>query len=163
MIGLAITMAVYARTRGYVLFGICVLGTTPTWFIPFWSPLMALDFVIMVLAGFKSLQHYYRVPNKNWSGAQLMKILARDSFIYFACNFLNYLLITFIFILAPPEFLTLGLSWTVTIPPITANRLLINMEQSHFRNEDSTIEVEHQHGMRVVRGRVIEMNSLSEC
>ncbi|KAG0699005.1 hypothetical protein DFH29DRAFT_938578 [Suillus ampliporus] len=162
MIGLGITMSVYARTHVYILFGICVLGPLPTWFIPFWSPLMVFDFIIMVLAGFKSVQYYRRAPNKNWSGAQLVKILARDSFVYFACNFLNYLLMTFIYMLAPPEFLTLGTSWTITIPPIAANRLLINMEQSRFRNEDSTIEVEHQYGIRVVTGRAIEMNSLSE-
>ncbi|KAG0699017.1 hypothetical protein DFH29DRAFT_1002325 [Suillus ampliporus] len=161
VMGFAIAMTVYTQTHGYTIYGICI-PPTPPWFFPFWSPVMAFDFIIMVLAGFKSVQYYRRVPNKNWSGAQLMKILARDSFIYFACNFLNYLLITFVFQLAPPEFFVLGTSWTITIPPITANRLLINMEQSHFRNEDSTMEVEHQRGIRVVRGRVIEMNSLSE-
>jgi len=119
------------------------------------SPLMAFDFVIMVLAGFKSVQHYRRVPDKNWSGARFMKTLARDSFIYFAwwalgylylrpennlapSNFFNYLAITFVFHLAPPEFFQLGASWTIVIPPITASHLLINMEQSRFRDANST-------------------------
>lgn len=121
------------------------------------TPIMAFDFVIMVLAGFKSMQHYIHVPNKNWSGARLMKTLARDSFVYFAwwalgysyshaennlapSNFFNYLAITFVFHLAPPEFFQLGASWTIVIPPIAANHLLINMEQSRFRDTNSTTD-----------------------
>jgi hypothetical protein len=45
---------------------------------------MTFDFVIVVLAGFKSVQNYRRIPNKNWFSARFMKVLARDSFVYFA-------------------------------------------------------------------------------
>lgn len=135
--GIAIAMSIYAQANEFVFFGVCD-EAIPSWFIPFWAPIMAFDFVIMVLAGFKSVQHYCRVPNKKWSGARFMKTLARDSFVYFACNFFNYLAITFVFHLAPPEFFQLGASWTIVIPPITANHLLINMEQSRFREVNST-------------------------
>ncbi|KAG2132838.1 uncharacterized protein EDB93DRAFT_1093658, partial [Suillus bovinus] len=137
--GIAIAMSIYSQANEYVLFDVCE-ETIPSWFIPFWAPIMAFDFVIMVLAGFKSMQHYLHVPDKTWSGARLMKILARDSFVYFACNFFNYLAITFVFHLAPPEFFQLGASWTIVIPPIAANRLLINMEQSRFRDINSTTD-----------------------
>ncbi|KAG1900054.1 uncharacterized protein F5891DRAFT_338116 [Suillus fuscotomentosus] len=138
-VGIAIAMSVYSQENEFVLFGVCE-EIIPSWFIPFWTPIMAFDFVIMVLAGFKSMQHYIHVPNKNWSGARLMKTLARDSFVYFACNFFNYLAITFVFHLAPPEFFQLGASWTIVIPPIAANHLLINMEQSRFRDTNSTTD-----------------------
>jgi hypothetical protein len=46
-------------------------------------PMMGLDFVLVVLAGYKSLQHYFRVPDKTWSGARLMRTFARDSVLYF--------------------------------------------------------------------------------
>ncbi|KAG2049457.1 hypothetical protein BDR06DRAFT_706061 [Suillus hirtellus] len=138
-VGIAIAMSVYSQENEFVLFGVCE-EIIPSWFIPFWTPIMAFDFVIMVLAGFKSMQHYIHVPNKNWSGARLMKILARDSFVYFACNFFNYLAITFVFHLAPPEFFQLGASWTIVIPPIAVNHLLINMEQSRFRDTNSTTD-----------------------
>ncbi|KAG1736931.1 uncharacterized protein EDB91DRAFT_497519 [Suillus paluster] len=85
MMGIAIALSVYSQANSFVILGICA-GPTPSWFLPFWMPLMAFDFLIMGLAGFKSVQHYRRVPNKKWSGAQLMKTLARDSFIYFACS-----------------------------------------------------------------------------
>ncbi|KAG1806237.1 hypothetical protein EV424DRAFT_250707 [Suillus variegatus] len=136
-VGIAIAMSVYSQANEFVRFGVCE-ETIPSWFIP--TPIMAFDFVIMVLAGFKSMQHYIHVPNKNWSGARLMKTLARDSFVYFACNFFNYLAITFVFHLAPPEFFQLGASWTIVIPPIAANHLLINMEQSRFRDTNSTTD-----------------------
>lgn len=46
-------------------------------------PMMGLDFVLVVLAGYKSLQHYLQVPDKTWSGARLMRTFARDSILYF--------------------------------------------------------------------------------
>jgi hypothetical protein len=57
-------------------------------------------------------------------------------------NFLNYLLITLVLQVAP-EFFTIGASWTIMIPPITANHLLINMEYSRLANNgiDSTVDV----------------------
>jgi hypothetical protein len=48
-------------------------------------------------------------------------------------NSLNFLFITLVFQIAPAEFYALGASWTVVIPPIAANHLLINMEYSHFK------------------------------
>jgi hypothetical protein len=45
---------------------------------------MAFDFIIVILAGFKSVQHYRRVPDKSWFSARFMKVLARDSLVYFA-------------------------------------------------------------------------------
>jgi hypothetical protein len=45
---------------------------------------MAFDFVLGVLVGFKSVQRYRQIPNKNWFSARFMKVLARDSFVYFA-------------------------------------------------------------------------------
>ncbi|KAG1865383.1 hypothetical protein F4604DRAFT_1781310 [Suillus subluteus] len=129
MMGIAIAMSIYAQANEFVLFGVCETPI-PSWFIPFWTPIMAFDFVIMVLAGFKSVQHYRQCSQQKLT-------LARDSFIYFACNFFNYLAITFVFHLAPPEFFQLGASWTIVIPPIAANHLLINMEQSRFRDTNS--------------------------
>jgi hypothetical protein len=75
-------------------------------------------------------------------------------------NFFNYLAITFVFHLAPPEFLQLGASWTIVIPPITANHLLINMEQSRFRNTSSAtdsstgVESESSNEMELTQCRV---------
>jgi len=131
MMGLAIAINVYSKANEYVILGICV-ENSPSWFQPFWILLMAYDFIIMVLAGFKSVQRYRRIPNKSWFSARFMKVLARDSFVYFALNFLNYFLSSIALQGAPPEFFVLGASWTIMIPPITANHLLINMEYSSF-------------------------------
>jgi len=46
-------------------------------------PVMGLDFVLVLLAGYKSIQHYRHVPDKTWFGARLMRVFARDSIIYF--------------------------------------------------------------------------------
>ncbi|OJA15253.1 hypothetical protein AZE42_09113 [Rhizopogon vesiculosus] len=132
-LGLSIALSAYSQAHEYVTLGICALPI-PIWVRPFWVPLMTFDFVIVVFAGFKSMQSYCRIPNKNWFSARFMKVLARDSFVYFACNFVNYLLITLMLQIAPPEFFTIGASWSLMIPPVTANHLLINMEYSRFAN-----------------------------
>jgi len=160
-LGLSIALSVYSQTREYVTLGICVLPI-PIWFRPFWVPLMSYDFIIVILAGYKSVQRYRHIPNKNWFSARFMKVLARDSFVYFALNFLNYLLITLILQVAPPEFFTIGASWTIMIPPITANHLLINMEYSRFANNGigSTMNVNTFTSVKFADG--VEATSSSE-
>jgi hypothetical protein len=113
-------------------------------------PMMSLDFVLVVLAGYKSLQHYLQVPDKTWSGARLMRTFARDSILYFfwwehlrcettrfliqalliSSNFLVYLFSTLLGKFGPPEYYQLGAITITVIPPISANRLLINMYDS---------------------------------
>ncbi|OJA11188.1 hypothetical protein AZE42_06237, partial [Rhizopogon vesiculosus] len=133
MMGIAIAFSVYSKAHEYVILGICA-EEAPRWFLPFWIPLMTFDFLIMALACFKSVQRYRRVPNKSWFSARFMKVLARDSFVYFALNTLNYVFTTLIFEIAPPEFYALGAGWAVVIPPIAINHLLINMEYSRFKS-----------------------------
>ncbi|KAG1736925.1 uncharacterized protein EDB91DRAFT_497264 [Suillus paluster] len=95
-----------------------------------WVPMMGLDFVLVVLAGYKSLQHYFQVPDKTWSGAHLMRTFARDSILYFLCNFLIYLFSTLLGKFGPPEYYQLGAITITVVPPVSANRLLINMYDS---------------------------------
>jgi hypothetical protein len=69
---------------GCISFGVYVDGISSSHLIHlFRVPMMGLDFVLVVLAGYKSLQHYFRVPDKTWSGARLMRTFARDSVLYF--------------------------------------------------------------------------------
>ncbi|KAJ8591450.1 hypothetical protein M405DRAFT_860520 [Rhizopogon salebrosus TDB-379] len=159
MMGLAIAINVYSKANEYVILGICV-EDPPSWFQPFWNLLMAYDFLIMVLAGFKSVQSYRRIPDKHWFSARFTRALARDSFVYFASNFSNYLIITIIFRLAPPQFDALGASWAIMIPSVTVNHLLINMEYSRFTGADSTINTITFSDVEFVRG--FEAVSFSE-
>ncbi|OJA09972.1 hypothetical protein AZE42_12016 [Rhizopogon vesiculosus] len=97
---------------------------------------MAFGCVIVVLADFKSVQTYCGLP---YSQQKLVQCSVHEGsgarlFCLLCMQFLNYLLITLILQVAPPKFFTIGASWTIMIPPITANHLLINMEYSCFAN-----------------------------
>ncbi|KAG1749552.1 hypothetical protein EDB19DRAFT_147488 [Suillus lakei] len=88
MMVMAVVVYLYERDHEAQIFGACCLLGSMDWLYLFWVPIMGLDFVLVVLAGYKSLQHYFQVPDKTWSGARLMRTFARDSVLYFLCNFL---------------------------------------------------------------------------
>ncbi|KAJ8591454.1 hypothetical protein M405DRAFT_932134 [Rhizopogon salebrosus TDB-379] len=130
MMVMAVVIYLYEKDRETKIFGACSILGAVNWLYLFWVPMMSLDFVLVVLAGYKSLQHYLQVPDKTWSGARLMRTFARDSILYFFCNFLVYLFSTLLGKFGPPEYYQLGAITITVIPPISANRLLINMYDS---------------------------------
>ncbi|KAH7911919.1 hypothetical protein BJ138DRAFT_1149587 [Hygrophoropsis aurantiaca] len=137
MIGMGIVEILDDTSTMSVFVGACV-GANPGWFYMFWFPLMILDFILVVLVGYKSMQHYLRVPDKTWSGARLVRSLARDSFIYFLCNFSVTLAEVLLFRVIPVQYLSLGATWVLVIPPVAVNHLLINVNtaQTHVHTDD---------------------------
>ncbi|KAG0699007.1 hypothetical protein DFH29DRAFT_877585 [Suillus ampliporus] len=147
MMVMAVIVYMYEKDREAQIFGACCILGSVDWLYRFWYllswtiitilltllfriPMMGLDFVLVVLAGYKSLQHYFQVPDKTWSGAHPMRTFARDSILYFLCNFLVYLFSTLLGKFGPSEYYQLGAITITVIPPISANRLLINMYDS---------------------------------
>ncbi|KAG2049450.1 hypothetical protein BDR06DRAFT_705741 [Suillus hirtellus] len=126
----------YEKNHEAQIFGACAILGSVDWLYLFWVPMMGLDFVLVLLAGYKSLQHYFQVPDKNWSGARLMRAFARDSILYFLCNFLVYLFSTLLGKFGPVEYYQLGAITITIIPPVSANRLLINMYNSVHTEEE---------------------------
>lgn len=130
MMVMAVIIYQYEKNHEAEIFGACAIIGSVDWLYLFWVPMMGLDFVLVVLAGYKSLQHYIQVPDKTWSGARLMRTFARDSILYFLCNFLIYLFSTLLGKFGPPEYYQLGAITITVVPPVSANRLLINMYDS---------------------------------
>ncbi|OAX36012.1 hypothetical protein K503DRAFT_784667 [Rhizopogon vinicolor AM-OR11-026] len=131
MMVMAVIVYLYEKDHEVQIFGTCsILGV----------PMMGLDFVLVVLAGYKSLQHYFQIPDKTWSGARLMRIFARDSILYFFCNFLVYLFSTLLGKFGPSEYYQLGAITITLIPPVSVNRLLINMYDSAHGEESTWAE-----------------------
>ncbi|KAJ8591456.1 hypothetical protein M405DRAFT_932135 [Rhizopogon salebrosus TDB-379] len=142
MMVMAVVVYIYEKDHEAQIFGACCILGSVDWLYLFWVPMMGLDFVIVVLAGYRSLQHYFQVPDKTWSGARLMRTFARDSILYFFCNFLVYMFSTLLGKFGPSEYYQLGAITVTVIPPITANRLLINMYNSaHAQQSTTWIEV----------------------
>ncbi|KAG1819789.1 uncharacterized protein BJ212DRAFT_1298207 [Suillus subaureus] len=122
MMMMAVVVYLYEKDHEAQIFGACCLLGSVDWLYLFWVPMMGLDFVLVVLAGYKSLQHYLRVPDKTWSGARLMRTFARDSVLYFLCTLLGKF--------GPSVYYQLGAITITVVPPISANHLLINMYNS---------------------------------
>ncbi|KAG1806242.1 hypothetical protein EV424DRAFT_1577694 [Suillus variegatus] len=127
MMVMAVVVYLYEKDHEAQIFGACCLLGSMEWLYLFWVPMMGLELVLVVLAGHKSLQHYFQVPDKTWSGARLMRIFARDSVLYFLCNFLIYLFSTLLGKFGPSVYYQLGAITISVVPPVSANRLLINM------------------------------------
>ncbi|KAG1858359.1 hypothetical protein DFJ58DRAFT_305043 [Suillus subalutaceus] len=148
MMVMAVFIHQYEKNYKAQIFGACVIVGSVDWLYLFWVPLMGLDSVLVLLAGYKSLQHYFQVPDKTWFGARLMHAFARDSILYFLCNFLIYLLSTLLGKYGPAEYYQLSMIMVTIVPPISANRLLINMydfahediELASINMEDTTID-----------------------
>ncbi|EGN91616.1 hypothetical protein SERLA73DRAFT_164430 [Serpula lacrymans var. lacrymans S7.3] len=127
--------------------GICA-GRTPKWVGAFFIPLMVFDCILFALAMFKSYQHYRQVPDKNWPGASVIRILTRDSFVFFLINFVVFLIATAAYSTGD-NYLFLGIgSWQLVIPPIIAGRLVINIRRFYLEPDpnvssfDSTSSIE---------------------
>ncbi|KAG1819786.1 uncharacterized protein BJ212DRAFT_1555326 [Suillus subaureus] len=126
MMVMAVIIYQYENNHKAEIFGACaILGV----------PMMGLDLVLVLLAGYKSLQHYFQVPDKTWSGARLMRTFARDSIIYFLCTLLGRF--------GPGEYYQLGAITVTVVPPISANRLLINMYDSAHAEQERDTRVHH--------------------
>ncbi|KAG1865375.1 hypothetical protein F4604DRAFT_1928521 [Suillus subluteus] len=136
MMVMAVNIYQYEQNHKAQIFGVCAIVESVDWLYLFWVPMMGLDFVLVLLAGYKSLQHYFQVPDKTWSGARLMRAFARDSILYFLCNFLIYLFSTLLGKFGPAGYYQLGAITVAIVPPISANRLLINMHDSTHAEQE---------------------------
>ncbi|EGN93827.1 hypothetical protein SERLA73DRAFT_188932 [Serpula lacrymans var. lacrymans S7.3] len=130
------------------LYGGCT-GGVPNWFFIFWTPFMVFDTVLVLLVACKSFQHYHQVPNKQWFGARLVAVLARDSFVFFLVNLMIYLFNTMTWKLAPAGLSEMASFWWLAIPPISATRLLLNLRQVYTQDREIEIELLRSRNSRI--------------
>jgi hypothetical protein len=165
MMVMAVFIRQYEMNYKAQISGACAIIGSVNWLYLFWVPVMGLDFVLVLLAGYKSIQHYRHVPDKTWFGARLMRVFARDSIIYFFCNFAAFLFSSMLGKTGPAEYYQLSTILVTTIPPISANRLLINMYSSARgeQERDTTSFAVHIHPSRKsnVQHEDIELASIS--
>ncbi|EGN96276.1 hypothetical protein SERLA73DRAFT_162144 [Serpula lacrymans var. lacrymans S7.3] len=117
--------------------GICP-GGTPTWFYLFMIPIMVFDFILFVLALYKSLQHYRQVPDKTWSGARVISMMMRDSLLFFMINFVVFLISTLIYLVGPRTLYQKIANWQMVIPAILAERLVLNVRGFYSKMGSTT-------------------------
>ncbi|KAJ7143693.1 hypothetical protein C8R44DRAFT_724727 [Mycena epipterygia] len=132
---------------------LCV-ETIPKFLIVYPVPMMTFDTIMLILVVYKAYliqrEETSATSDKTWTGARLMRIMFRDSVIYFAnlyhtpstvgVNLFNLL----IWALAPYDLFTVGTAWAVTVPVMAASRILFNMRTEYHRaapDEDNYPEI----------------------
>ncbi|KAJ6554732.1 hypothetical protein B0H19DRAFT_1263038 [Mycena capillaripes] len=139
---LGIASAKLATNNGYIQpipflidpLKLCV-GTIPKFLILYTVPMMVFDTVMLVLVVYKSYliqrEESSVTFNNTWTGARLMRIMFRDSVIYFACTVGVNLFNLLMWALGPFDLFTVGTAWAVVVPVMAASRILFNMRKEY--------------------------------
>jgi len=96
----------------------------------FWVPVMIFDFSLTVLAVSKAIQHVIETNHKEWPAVRLLRVLARDSFVYFVINFLVYLNCTIQAKTGTMHSLQITYALVLVIPPVTITRMYMSMDRT---------------------------------
>ncbi|KAJ7888070.1 hypothetical protein B0H14DRAFT_3856091 [Mycena olivaceomarginata] len=121
-------------------------GTIPKFLIFYPVPMMGFDTILLILVVYKAyliqLDEASITSDKRWTGIRVMRIMFRDSVIYFACtvgvNLFNLLL----WVVGPFDLFTLGTAWAVTVPVMAASHVLFNMRSAYHDPPSSTLNLE---------------------
>ncbi|KAJ7080589.1 hypothetical protein B0H15DRAFT_1025123, partial [Mycena belliarum] len=121
---------------------LCV-ETIPKFLILYPLPSMIFDAILLALVIYKAylIQHdeTSATANRAWTGARLVRIMFRDSVVYFACTFGVNLFNMLVWALGPYDLFTVGTAWAVTVPVMAANRILFNMRKVYHTNASETL------------------------
>ncbi|KAJ7449176.1 hypothetical protein FB451DRAFT_1531431 [Mycena latifolia] len=112
---------------------LCV-GTIPKYLIFYPVPMMTFDTILLVLVVYKAYliqreEASSAVASRSWTGARLIRIIFRDSVIYFACTVGVNLLNVLLWAVGPFDLFTVGTAWAITVPAMAASRILFNMRK----------------------------------
>ncbi|KAJ7490133.1 hypothetical protein B0H11DRAFT_2009591 [Mycena galericulata] len=139
--------------------------SVPKFFIGYPIPMMIFDTVLLILVSYKAYliqrADTYAATDKSWTGSRLMRVMFRDSVIYFLCTVGINLFNVLIWALGPYDLFTVGTAWAVTVPSMAASRILFNMRKSFHRPSVTTlgedIGTEFQVARRVqgTNGRIV--------
>ncbi|KAF7349478.1 hypothetical protein MSAN_01738100 [Mycena sanguinolenta] len=148
---LGIAIAKLVTNNGYVQplpflidpMSLCV-GTIPKFLLIYPVPMMIFDSILLILVVYKAYlvqreESASAISSKVWLGARIMRIMIRDSVLYFACtvgvNLFNLLMWAF----GPYDLFTMGAAWGATVPVMAASRILFNMRKAYHQPVDDFV------------------------
>ncbi|KAJ7805702.1 hypothetical protein B0H14DRAFT_2878582, partial [Mycena olivaceomarginata] len=121
---------------------LCV-ETIPKFLFAYPIPSMVFDTILLVLVVYKTyLIQREETLDKSWTGARLVRLMFRDSVMYFACTVGFNLFNLLIWILGPYDLFTAGTAWAVSVPVMAASRVLLNMRKTYYRSNTDTLDGE---------------------
>ncbi|KZT18136.1 hypothetical protein NEOLEDRAFT_219152 [Neolentinus lepideus HHB14362 ss-1] len=108
----------------------CVMWRTSPSDSVFWVIVTIMDFILFSLAAWQSVQDYYRARGIH-GGALLLKILLRDSFLYFLVAVGLYIADSIVFTKHLQNFLIPQI-FTVTLVVVMGSRMILNLREAYY-------------------------------
>ncbi|KAJ7336733.1 hypothetical protein DFH08DRAFT_964696 [Mycena albidolilacea] len=106
-------------------------------------PSMVFDTILLILVVYKTyLIQREETVDKSWTGVRLVRLMFRDSVMYFACTVGFNLFNLLIWILGPYDLFTAGTAWAVSVPVMAASRVLLNMRKTYYCSNTDTLDGE---------------------
>jgi len=106
---------------------LCVSTNLPSFWWTFWLPTFTFEILLFGLSLYKCYRTLRSKPSAGWSGRATMDILVRDSIFYFLVVFSIYLANFLLWTVGGVKFIEVMVVYTVTIPSIMSQRLLLNV------------------------------------
>ncbi|KAJ7062026.1 hypothetical protein C8F01DRAFT_122664 [Mycena amicta] len=128
---------------------LCV-GPVPKFLLIYPVPMMIFDSILLILVVYKSYltqrEESARAlatssESQMWIGARLIKIMFRDSVIYFACTVGVNLFNLVMWAAGPFDLFTMGTAWASTVPVMAASRILFNMRKAYNQPVDGVSSI----------------------
>jgi len=107
----------------------CTLNVPPFWW-SFWIPTITFELLLFGLALYKGYESLCSQASIGWSGKTTLDILIQDSIFYFLVVFSVYVINLILWTTGGIKFAPIVLVYTVAMPSIMSQRLLLNIRRS---------------------------------
>ncbi|EPQ50405.1 hypothetical protein GLOTRDRAFT_133959 [Gloeophyllum trabeum ATCC 11539] len=122
----------------------CIPVNVPSWFYTFWIPTLGFESLLCALALFRAFKDFRSRTSLFQSGRHIVKILIRDSVIYYLIMFATYFTNLVIFLTGNVGVLESGIGFAVTMSCVMGSRLCLNIRDVHHELEVSTASQQQQ-------------------
>ncbi|EPQ50395.1 hypothetical protein GLOTRDRAFT_133948 [Gloeophyllum trabeum ATCC 11539] len=122
----------------------CIPVNVPSWFYTFWIPTLGFESLLCALALFRAFKDFRSRTSLFQSGRHIVKILIRDSVIYYLIMFATYFTNLIIFLTGNVGVLESGIGFAVTMSCVMGSRLCLNIRDVHHELEVSTASQQQQ-------------------
>ncbi|KAL1708920.1 hypothetical protein EV121DRAFT_267639 [Schizophyllum commune] len=119
----------------------CVPGNVSAKFYTYWIPFLGFESLLCALALYRGFQTY-RMDNASYTSSRLLiRILIRDSVMYYLAVFATYFTNMLMWAAAPPSLLELPIGFAVAVSCVLGNRMMFNIRQASLDTQRTKLPI----------------------
>ncbi|KAL1757983.1 hypothetical protein FB107DRAFT_247228 [Schizophyllum commune] len=119
----------------------CVPGNVSSKFYTYWIPFLGFESLLCALALYRGFQTY-RMDNASYTSSRLLiRILIRDSVMYYLAVFATYFTNMLMWAAAPPSLLELPIGFAVAVSCVLGNRMMFNIRQASLDTQRTKLPI----------------------